>query len=244
MIHSVHATISLRIWCFSHQPTGKTRTGGKVQLDFSVTWVPLSFHWKLNFPVNLLLAKKIDTAIQMQSRSAHVWELRVILMTNLQPSRDFCLFFFIMKFIFSSPGGWLLYNVVLVSAVQQSEWAMCIHKIPSLLGLLPTTSHHASRSSHSTELSSLGWVPSSFQLVIYFIYGHVGSLWGSAGKESACNAGDLGLIPGLGRSPEEVKGYLLQYSGLENSMDYTVHGVAELDTTEWLLLSMYIGMYF
>ena len=40
---------------------------------------------------------------------------------------------------------------------------------------------------------------------------------GSAGKESACNAGDLGLIPGLGRSPEEGKGYLLQYSGLENS---------------------------
>ena len=42
----------------------------------------------------------------------------------------------------------------------------------------------------------------------------------SAGKESACNAGDLGLIPGLGRSPGEGKGYSLQYSGLENSMDY------------------------
>ena len=38
---------------------------------------------------------------------------------------------------------------------------------------------------------------------------------GSAGKESACNAGDLGLIPGLGRSPGEGNGYLLQYSGLE-----------------------------
>ena len=50
---------------------------------------------------------------------------------------------------------------------------------------------------------------------------------GSAGKESACNAGDLGLIPGLGRSPGEGKGYPLQYSGLENSMDYTVHGVAK-----------------
>ena len=49
----------------------------------------------------------------------------------------------------------------------------------------------------------------------------------SAGKESACNAGDLGSIPGLGRSPGEGKGYLLQYSGLENSMDYTVHGVAK-----------------
>ena len=42
---------------------------------------------------------------------------------------------------------------------------------------------------------------------------------GSAGKESACNAGDLGLIPGLGRSPWEGKGYPLQYSGLENSTD-------------------------
>ena len=42
---------------------------------------------------------------------------------------------------------------------------------------------------------------------------------GSAGKESACNAGDLGSNPGLGRSPEEWKGYSVQYSGLENSMD-------------------------
>ena len=42
---------------------------------------------------------------------------------------------------------------------------------------------------------------------------------GSAGKESACNVGDLGSIPGLGRSPGKGKGYPLQYSGLENSMD-------------------------
>ena len=49
----------------------------------------------------------------------------------------------------------------------------------------------------------------------------------SVGKESACNAGDLGLIPGLGRSPGEGKGYPLQYSGQEISMDRTVHGVAK-----------------
>ena len=55
---------------------------------------------------------------------------------------------------------------------------------------------------------------------------------GSAGKESACNAGDLGSIPGLGRSLGEGKGYPLQYSGLENSMDCTVH--AESDMTEGL----------
>ena len=53
---------------------------------------------------------------------------------------------------------------------------------------------------------------------------------GSDGKESACNTGDLGLIPGLGRSPREWKGYPLQYSGLENSMDCRVHGVAKSQT--------------
>ena len=55
---------------------------------------------------------------------------------------------------------------------------------------------------------------------------------GSAGKESACNVGDLDLIPGLGRSPGEGKGYPLQYSGLENSMKCIVHGTAKSDTTE------------
>ena len=50
---------------------------------------------------------------------------------------------------------------------------------------------------------------------------------GSAGKESACNVGHLGLIPGLGRLPGEVNGYPLQYSSLENSMDCIVHGVAK-----------------
>ena len=54
-------------------------------------------------------------------------------------------------------------------------------------------------------------------------------LWLS-GKESACNAGDLGSIPGLGRSPKEEKGYPLQYSGLENSINCIVHGVAKSRT--------------
>ena len=52
----------------------------------------------------------------------------------------------------------------------------------------------------------------------------------TAGKESACNVGDLGLIPGLGRSPGEGKGYPLLYSGLENSMDCIVHEVAKSRT--------------
>ena len=56
---------------------------------------------------------------------------------------------------------------------------------------------------------------------------------GSAGKESACKVGDLGFIPGLGRSPGEGKGYPLQYSGLENSMDCIAYGVAK----SWTRLS-------
>ena len=55
---------------------------------------------------------------------------------------------------------------------------------------------------------------------------------GSAGKESPCNVGDLGSIPRLGRAPGEENGYPLQYSDLENSMDYMVHGVAESDMSE------------
>ena len=62
------------------------------------------------------------------------------------------------------------------------------------------------------------------------IPGFLGFPYGSAGKESACNAGDLDLIPGLGRSPEEGKGYPLQYSGLENSMDCIVSGVPKTRT--------------
>ena len=50
---------------------------------------------------------------------------------------------------------------------------------------------------------------------------------GSADKETACNAGDLGLVPGLGRSPGDGKGYPLQYSDLEISMDCIVHGVTK-----------------
>ena len=66
---------------------------------------------------------------------------------------------------------------------------------------------------------------------------------GSNGKESACNAGDMGLIPGSRRSPGEGNGYPLQDSCLGNPMDRgawmtTVHAVAESDTTEQLTLSL------
>ena len=66
----------------------------------------------------------------------------------------------------------------------------------------------------------------------------MGFLGGSDGKESTCNAGDPGLIPGLGGSPGEGNGYPFQYACLENSMDrgawwVTVHGVAQ----SWTRLS-------
>ena len=62
---------------------------------------------------------------------------------------------------------------------------------------------------------------------------------GSAGKESSCNVGNLGLIPGFGRSPGEGNSYPLQYSVLENSIDCIVHGVTESDTTEGLSLNIH-----
>ena len=58
----------------------------------------------------------------------------------------------------------------------------------------------------------------------------LGLPWWLSGEESTCDAGDLGFIPGLGRSPGEGKGYPLQYSGLEDSMNCIVHGVAKSRT--------------
>ena len=60
-------------------------------------------------------------------------------------------------------------------------------------------------------------------------------------KNPPGNAGDLGSIPGLGKSPEEGKGYPLQYSGLENSMDCIVHGVTKSQT--WLS-NFHLGYYY
>ena len=67
-------------------------------------------------------------------------------------------------------------------------------------------------------------------LIFLYLSFLVGFPCDSAGKESTCNTGDLASIPGLWRSPGEGKGYPLQYSGLENSMDCIVHGVAKSRT--------------
>ena len=72
-------------------------------------------------------------------------------------------------------------------------------------------------------------------------YYYLGFTCGSAGKESACNAGDLDSIPALGRSPGEGKGYPLQYFGLENFMDcVSPWGCKELDMAERLSLPLTI----
>ena len=78
-----------------------------------------------------------------------------------------------------------------------------------------------------------GQVLAYLEKLFHLVWGFVGFSCGSAGKQSACNARDLRLIPGLGRSPGKGKGCPLQHSGLENSMNCIVHGVPN----SWTLLS-------
>ena len=81
------------------------------------------------------------------------------------------------------------------------------------------------------DCQNLPW--SSFESVaLTYLCKSLGFPCGSAGKESARNARDLGSVPGLGRSPGEGKSYPLQYSSLENFMDSIVHGVTKSQT--WL----------
>ena len=96
----------------------------------------------------------------------------------------------------------------------------------------------------SQHQSLLKWVSSSHQVAIKWklFVTTLSFPCGSDGKESACNVGDSGSIPGLGRSPGEGNGNPLQYSCLENSVDRgawraAVHRVTESATSEWLTLS-------
>ena len=97
-----------------------------------------------------------------------------------------------------------------------------------LTGLMSLLSKGLSR----VFCSTTGWKHQFFSLLYGPSLTSVGFPCGSAGKESACNVGDLGLIPGLGKSPGEGKGYPLQYSGPENFMDCMVHEVAK--SWKWL----------
>ena len=97
---------------------------------------------------------------------------------------------------------------------------------------------HGVRESDMTE--QLNWIELNIK--------HMCFPGGSDGKQSTCNAGDLGSVPGLGRYHGEGNGYPLQYSCLENSMDRRAwqakpaHGVTELDTTEQI--SLYYTMLY
>ena len=75
----------------------------------------------------------------------------------------------------------------------------------------------------------------------YFNKGFPG---GSAGKESICNARNLGLIPGLGGSPEERNSYPVQYSGMENSMDCIVHGMTKSWTSQMVNTEIRLIIFF
>ena len=118
---------------------------------------------------------------------------------------------------------------------------LCSHS--SILHFYHPQETHPPSLPKQTRISCAGkhW-PESVEICLFWTFHrngirrYVGFPGGSAGKESACNAGDLSLIPGLGRSPGEAEGYPLQSSGLENSMDSLVHGFTEsqLDTTGWL----------
>ena len=105
------------------------------------------------------------------------------------------------------------------------HWTEIIRILPDInlqVNFCPTELYKAQliRAQHETER-----IPSN----LFYLFPSVKDFpCGSVGKEPACNAGHLGLIPGLGRSPGEGKGYPLQYSGLENSMDCIVYGVASV----------------
>ena len=74
------------------------------------------------------------------------------------------------------------------------------------------------------------WLPYAYIYYISVYNTYMGFPGGSGGKESACYAGDLGSIPGLGRSPREGQGYPFPYSGLENYMDHIVHRFTKSQT--------------
>ena len=91
--------------------------------------------------------------------------------------------------------------------------------------ILSYSSASLPKGSHYTENNMYTSQP---HVLIFIAYVYIKWLsCGSTGKESACKAGDLGSIPGLGRCPGEGKGYPLQHSGLENSMDSIIYGVTK-----------------
>ena len=97
--------------------------------------------------------------------------------------------------------------------------------INTLIGQLATNPSTMQETLYNSWVGKICWRRDQLPTLVF-----LGFACGLAGKESPCSVGDLGLIPGLGRSPGEGKGYPLQYSGLENSMNRIVHGVTKSQT--------------
>ena len=99
-----------------------------------------------------------------------------------------------------------------------------------------------SKMSGSRWVTTPSWLSGPLRSFLYSSYLSEGFPCGSAGKESTCNVGDLGSIPGLGRSPGEGNGNPLQYSGLENSTDCP-WDCKESDMTEQLSLHSVLSLF-
>ena len=110
-------------------------------------------------------------------------------------------------------------HILFKSLLYNYQYGKLILRIKNLLKKWKFISHFASTDSIHQEWQ----LPFTTSLGMFSLI--QGFPCGSASKESTCNVGNLGSILGLRRSPGEGKGYPLQYSGLENSKDYTVHGV-------------------
>ena len=107
-------------------------------------------------------------------------------------------------------------------AQERKKGEYCILVVCSQVQCLQCLEHRIKELRNSGRFGKIHWRRDRLPTPVF-----LGFPGGSAGTESACNVGDLGLIPGLRRSPGEGKGYPLQYSGLEHSRDCTVHGVAK-----------------
>ena len=105
----------------------------------------------------------------------------------------------------------------------------CEHTLYTLNAVIQMQQESACNAGDPSSILGLGRF--SGEEICYPIqYSWASLVCGLAGKESDCNVRDLGSVPGLGRSPGEGYGYPLQYSGLENSMDCIVYGVAKSQT--------------
>ena len=102
-------------------------------------------------------------------------------------------------------------NYIIPQTIQDSRVVQLVENLP---GIQETLVRFLAR------VGKIHWIKDRLPTPVF-----LGFPCGSAGKESTCNAGDLGLIPGLGRFPGEGKGYTLHYSGPENSMDCIVMGL-------------------